>query len=182
MENFKQELLNNLDKNRQNAIVDILEKIDKNFTTEQYNRDIWVNINNQIGVLGLSIFAVDLVQTTKHLINSINNKEEENIQIAEPNTLKILPNITELTGLQVELFMDAIISAFPTMDELKRFVRLKLNKNLDTITSKNNLTDTAFDLISYFESNGKLNDLISNSYQAKPQNPKIIIFINTLIP
>jgi GTPase SAR1 family protein/class 3 adenylate cyclase len=71
VEKFKKELQLKLDSDRQKAVVDILKKIDDNLAHEQYRRTLWQDISDSIGVMNLAIQQNGLVETTKHLINSI---------------------------------------------------------------------------------------------------------------
>lgn len=91
-----------------------------------------------------------------------------------------IPQITNLTGSQYENFMAALGSAYPTIVLLKQFARFKLDLNLDTIASNNNLNDTTFSLIGHFEAIGKLNLLIEKAHQDKSQNPLIAKFVQSL--
>ncbi len=91
-----------------------------------------------------------------------------------------IPNITELTGQQTETFQFALIKAFPQISALDQFVFMKLDLNLNTISGSSNLKNATFDLITHFQSEGKIKLLIEKAYLAKSGNQYITDFVKSL--
>ncbi len=68
IEQFKESLREKIKANQQNAVVYILEEINKKLEIEQYDRAKWIAIDNEITA---GNFNVGLLEMTKNLINSI---------------------------------------------------------------------------------------------------------------
>lgn len=71
VEQFKEELTELLRRKQQNAVVDILEKIDKILSHNEYNRTKWETLSSQITPMAFLVMPVVLVNSAQDLINSI---------------------------------------------------------------------------------------------------------------
>src|SRR4051812_31224664 len=71
---------------------------------------------------------------------------------------------------KLKQFHRAILSAFPTLTSLEQMVRLELNENLHEI-AHGNLSDMTFGLITWAESQGRLDELLTAAKSANPTNP-----------
>ena len=57
----------------------------------------------------------------------------------------------QLTGKQVQQIQDALLDGYPTKDELRMLVRIKLEQNLEAIVGGDNLRVIIFNLVSWAE-------------------------------
>lgn len=71
---------------------------------------------------------------------------------------------------------EALLSAYPKLDELTRMVRLELGENLDAIVEKGTLKNTIFGLIEWAEATGHLIALVQGAHQYNRGNPKLVAF------
>lgn len=78
-----------------------------------------------------------------------------------------------LSGPQYKQLLEALISAFPTPDDLQSMVMFGLGENLHAIASGGDLRSTIFDLIRWAESRGHTDKLIKGALEEKPDNPKL---------
>jgi Effector-associated domain 1 len=76
----------------------------------------------------------------------------------------------QLTAEQYRQLNKAFISAFPKRPELERMVRFRLNENLDAIAGGANLTEVVFNLISWAESQERLEELLIGARKENPGN------------
>lgn len=79
----------------------------------------------------------------------------------------------ELTGAQYEQLVNALVDAFFTPNKLARMVKFKMGDNLAAVVQNGPLPDMAFDLIQYYEAQGKALKLITGAYLANPENPQM---------
>lgn len=124
----------------------------------------------------LEVFAKQVLAEFEKNNQQLDSREKT----PDKENLCQIPSITQLTGSQVKLLIEALSSAFPSVTELAKFVRIELDKNLNAITGSSNITDASFELITHFEAEGKLHDLISKACQAKSNNPKMKDFVKSL--
>ncbi|NEO77073.1 effector-associated domain EAD1-containing protein [Moorena sp. SIO4G3] len=86
----------------------------------------------------------------------------------------------DLTGSQRKKLRQAIISAYPTKDDLAIMVDDELEENLNAIAGGGNLTQVVFRLIQWAESRGQLESLIIAAYGTNPGNPELKEFYQTI--
>jgi hypothetical protein len=82
----------------------------------------------------------------------------------------------ELTGTQQARLSEALLSAFPRVEILRRMVRFKLNRNLDDFTD-GPLRDRVFQLLQEAEREGWSHELIQGAIQDTPGNPRLKAFV-----
>ena len=76
-----------------------------------------------------------------------------------PKGTRILTNGPESNRLQDRL-LRALLDAFPTRSALEQMLLYGLNIRLNELAAESlNLTDTAFEIIKYFDRRGQLRDL-----------------------
>ncbi|HEY0070159.1 MAG TPA: effector-associated domain EAD1-containing protein [Chloroflexia bacterium] len=85
-----------------------------------------------------------------------------------------------LNGVQEEALRDALLDAFPTHDDLRLMVRYKLNKHLDAISVRSNLSYIASDLIWRAEAEQWTSDLVLAGRAANPGNEKLLRFAQNI--
>jgi tetratricopeptide (TPR) repeat protein len=83
-----------------------------------------------------------------------------------------------LSGQQAKQLERALMSAFPSIDDLARVVRFGLDKNLSEISESGSLKDTVFQLIQWAEAQGRVKDLIEAAYAENPGNPELQLVKN----
>ena len=85
--------------------------------------------------------------------------------------------IEGLDGRQYAAFKEALMLAFPSYPSLREMAREGLNLRLPNVISENRpLFEVAGELITWAESDGRIDDLISAAMAAKPRNPKLRAF------
>ncbi|MEZ4709939.1 MAG: SUMF1/EgtB/PvdO family nonheme iron enzyme [Caldilineaceae bacterium] len=77
----------------------------------------------------------------------------------------------QLTGPQLHQIQEALLSAFPSKDELSMLARLDLEQNLDAIAGGENQRVIIFKLLTWAESNGRVAHLIAAALRQRPGNP-----------
>jgi pimeloyl-ACP methyl ester carboxylesterase len=97
------------------------------------------------------------------------------------------PNVTvdvsvtiQLTGPQLKLLRDAIVSGFD-MTALKELVRFSMNERLDSIVSDGPLAMVAFELLQWTEQRGRTSELILALREARPDNQVIQTVAESLL-
>jgi formylglycine-generating enzyme required for sulfatase activity len=75
-----------------------------------------------------------------------------------------------LTGKQVQQIQDALLDGYPSKDELRMLVRVKLDQNLDAIVGGDNLRVIIFNLVSWAERIDRVDDLIQVASDYNPDN------------
>jgi hypothetical protein len=82
----------------------------------------------------------------------------------------------KLTGEEQCELVDALLDAFPSIDDMKQFVRFRLDKSLEALAGNGSLRTIVFRLTEETESDGATNELISAAIKARPRNPKLRAF------
>ncbi len=78
-----------------------------------------------------------------------------------------------LTKSQLKQLQEALLSAFPSADELRMMVRLELDANLDAVAGGDNLSVVVFKLVMWAESGGRIATLIAGAESQQPGNLKV---------
>ena len=79
----------------------------------------------------------------------------------------------KLSGVQMKALQEALLSAFPGTEALKRMLRIQLNADLEAIAGGNSLAVIVFNVIEWAEAQGRLEELIQGAYEANPGNPDL---------
>jgi V8-like Glu-specific endopeptidase len=91
-----------------------------------------------------------------------------------------MTSLTSLTGEQFEQFGQALISAFPTEADLKRMVRIGLNRSLSAIAEGANQTLRVDNLIDWAEREGLLGELVAAAKKGNSGNLLLQKFVESL--
>lgn len=91
-----------------------------------------------------------------------------------------MTSLTSLTGEQFEQFGKALVSAFGTEADLKRMVRIGLNRSLSTIAEGANQTQRVDNLIDWAEREGLLGELVAAAKKGNPGNLLLQKFVESL--
>ena len=83
--------------------------------------------------------------------------------------------MSRLSGSQMEQISGAIRSAFDR-NELKRFLKFKLDIDIDDIAAPGNFQDVVFEIIDYFERRSVTEEFIIAAHQHRPNNPDFLLF------
>ncbi|MEX6779368.1 effector-associated domain EAD1-containing protein [Limnospira fusiformis] len=87
-----------------------------------------------------------------------------------------------LSGAEIRKLVNAIISAYPTKEDLAMMVRIELEENLNAIAGGNNLNQLVFSLITQWAiPRGKIYRLILAAYQTNPDNEELKEFYQTVV-
>ena len=76
----------------------------------------------------------------------------------------------KLTGQKVQQICDALIDAYPTRDLLRMMVRVELDENLEEIAGGENQNVVVFNLVSWAERDGRIDELITRAHMRTPGN------------
>ncbi len=87
----------------------------------------------------------------------------------------------KLTGSQLEQVINALISGYDSESELEMMVRLKLDLNLNVIVDGENLRETVFELVTWAEERGRIDDLIVGAQEFNDGNPDLQQLLNDYI-
>lgn len=79
----------------------------------------------------------------------------------------------KLTGVQIESFSKALMSAFPNRGELERMVLYHFGENLNTIVEASPLTYTVHKLIEWAMARGSVAQLLKAARTANPGNEQL---------
>jgi hypothetical protein len=80
------------------------------------------------------------------------------------------PTTRHFTRSELQELYHALLSAFPTVDELKHMVRFELDEQLEHIAAGQDLGDIVFNLITWAEAQGQLVELIQAARNYNPEN------------
>ncbi len=76
----------------------------------------------------------------------------------------------KLTGQRVQQICDALSDAYPTRDALRMLVRLELDENLEEIAGGENQSVVVFNLVTWAERSGRIDELITHARRRMPGN------------
>ncbi len=76
----------------------------------------------------------------------------------------------QLTGQQVQQIRGALLAAYTTRESLAMMVRVQLNEYLEAIADGENLRVLVFNLVSWAERTGRVDELIQGAYNETPGN------------
>ena len=79
----------------------------------------------------------------------------------------------KLSSQQLGQLQNALLSAYPTIDDLRMMVRLELDIPLDEVATGENLRVIVFKLLTWAESNGRIRELIDGAHRQNPGSPEI---------
>lgn len=82
----------------------------------------------------------------------------------------------KLTGKQLSDFEEALLSAYPTAPSLTRMVRFELEEHLTQIAGGGNLSDIVLNLITWAQSKGRIEELITKAHHFNPGNAQLSAF------
>ncbi|HLK61380.1 MAG TPA: effector-associated domain EAD1-containing protein [Chthonomonadaceae bacterium] len=82
-----------------------------------------------------------------------------------------------VSGEQIKKLQRALLSAFPEHASLKQFVRTEFNTHLVHIAGGDNLAEIVFNLITWAEAEGRLDELVEKAYYAKVGNKELRAFV-----
>lgn len=81
--------------------------------------------------------------------------------------------MSQLSGIQIGELVDALLSAYPTRDDLRIMVRMELDTSLDVVAEGANLRIVAFNLVTWAERSGRMGDLVTGALRHNPGNPAL---------
>jgi hypothetical protein len=87
-----------------------------------------------------------------------------------------------LNGRQIQQFSVALYSAFPSRASLSQMVRFNLDVNLEVIAGGESLADVTFNLISWAEAQGRVEELVVKARESNPGNPVLAAFAREVLP
>jgi hypothetical protein len=80
---------------------------------------------------------------------------------------------TELTGKQLEYISDSMLAGISTVDQLRQYVRISLDKDLDEIALGKDLTEITFNAVDWADRNGCVGKLVECFYSETGDNETI---------
>ncbi len=79
----------------------------------------------------------------------------------------------QLTGKQVQEIREALLAAYGSVDTLRIMVRIELNETLEAIAGGENLRVLIFNLITWAERTGRVDDLIQGAYRRQSRQSSL---------
>ena len=76
-----------------------------------------------------------------------------------------------LSGKQIQVFLQALLHAFPQRDSLALMLRLNMETTLDHVVSSSNMQDATFQLIEWSQAAGRTQELYASALAGAPDNP-----------
>jgi len=87
-----------------------------------------------------------------------------------------------LSGAELKKLVNAILSAYPTKEDLAMMIEFELEENLNAITGGGNLTQLIFNLVTKWAiPRGKIYRLIIAAYETNPDNPELTKFYESVV-
>jgi len=77
----------------------------------------------------------------------------------------------KLTGPQIEILSEGVIHTYPYLDDLVKLLRVKMEVRFDEIAKGNTNEIKIFNLIQYFEADGRLKEFIRVIINDRPNSP-----------
>jgi formylglycine-generating enzyme required for sulfatase activity len=81
--------------------------------------------------------------------------------------------MTKFSGRQIGELQDALLDAFPARDDLRMMVRIELDERLEAIADGSNQRVAIFNLVSWAERTGRIDDLVQGAYRQNQGNPAL---------
>ncbi|MEC4819709.1 MAG: effector-associated domain EAD1-containing protein [Scytonema sp. PMC 1069.18] len=97
-----------------------------------------------------------------------------------PTNNQPLYQVMTLNNEQRKKLRDALISAFPSEADLEIMLEDELEIKLNTIASGGNYTAIVFNIVNWFKSQGRTQDLVQAAYKVNSGNPKLKEFIREI--
>lgn len=91
-----------------------------------------------------------------------------------------LPDSLRLSGAQRRELLNALVSAFPSISDLRQMVSFELGQNLEQIAGLRDLNSTVFDLLTWAEAHGQMAALIQGAWNTNPGNPTLRAFVQQI--
>jgi nucleoside phosphorylase len=124
-----------------------------------------------------SAFAFEvLAKLLPQEVNSSSSLTQEKTQppISIPSTpVKIKIDLVNLTGEQRQQLREALMDAFSKSENLELMLRERLEVELNSISSGGNYQYTVFEVIRWFQAQGRLGELLEAAKKANPGNSKL---------
>ena len=79
----------------------------------------------------------------------------------------------QLSGKQIGEIQEALLDAFPARDDLRMVVRIELDERLEAIADGANQRVVIFNLVSWAERTGRIDDLVQGAYRQNMGNPAL---------
>lgn len=87
-----------------------------------------------------------------------------------------------LSGTEIKKLVDAIVSAYPTKEDLAMMVQFELSENLDAIAGGGNLKQLVFNLVTKWAiPRGQIYRLIMAGYETNSDNPELKEFYQSVV-
>lgn len=91
-------------------------------------------------------------------------------------------NPMNLSGTELKKLVNAIISAYPTKEDLAMMIQFELGENLEAISGGGTLTQLVFNLVTKWAiPRGKISRLIIAAYETNPDNPELKQFYESMV-
>ena len=75
-----------------------------------------------------------------------------------------------LSGEQVKRIHAALLDAYPSEEELRMMVRIELDESLEAVATGKNQRVLIFNLVTWAERTGRVDDLVQGAYNQTPGN------------
>ncbi len=115
-----------------------------------------------------------------HLVNGESDISVEIVDLPQQaeDRRSIIPE--QLKPKQMKDLQNALIAAFPEIDELEILVQYSLGNPLNRISRANTYDKLVFDLLKWVNARGKVVTLINAAIEANPDSPELLNFMDSL--
>lgn len=110
-----------------------------------------------------------LLNFLKQLTDSYDS-HEDNVT----NVLLLDWDWNNLKGKQYEEFLNALLSAFPSRNDLRRMLRIEMDYHLSEIESEGKYIDLLDELLIQMKAFGRRQELFESAIRSRPQNPLLL--------
>ncbi|MFB2837792.1 effector-associated domain EAD1-containing protein [Floridanema evergladense] len=118
---------------------------------------------------------------TNDIALEIKQEQQKNLDaMKKPPFQNPSSNALMLNNEQRKKLREALISAFPTESDLIMLLEYELDLPLNTIAGGSNYTQLMFNVVKWFDSQGKMRELIHAARRANLGNPKLQEFIEEI--
>ena len=91
-------------------------------------------------------------------------------------------NPMALTGDQLQILHEALLSAFRTRASLTQLLKFRMNESLDEIAGSGSHRNTRFEVLEWAEATGRTEELINAARNENPGNVKLKAAAEQLLP
>lgn len=98
----------------------------------------------------------------------------------EPRQSHVVVDVKAGSSKATRELVEALVFAFPSLEDLRFLTFTALDANLESITSPKPLTASVFDLVAWADANGRLAELVTEAQRQRPGNERLRKIVDAL--